>query len=248
MNHPESVSSQKDAPRGRAVFPLAAVMCLALILATWANSLPNGFHFDDSHYIVNNLFLRDLAHAPLYFRDARTFSSLPANQTSPPPDDTLSGPRLPIRRRPLVIASFTPARSCTWRCSGRLSGSSTDAVFDTCQPARENRYLALLAATVFAVHTANADTMNLLSARSEILSALGLVGAFLAYFSLRGRKRTIVSLLSMALGALAKVPAVLSGRFSFSGTSWRCAIRSRSPDREGRRPESVGLSPPRRRP
>lgn len=200
--------------QGRAVFPFAAAICLAAVLATWANTLPNGFHFDDSHYIVNNLFIRDLAHAPLYFRDARTFSSLPANQTY----------------RPLTTLSL----ALDYRLAGGLSSRVFHTtqillltllwaallafyrrVFDACRPAGENRYLALLAATVFAVHTANADTMNLVSARSEILSALGLVGAFLAYFSLRGRKRTIVSLLSMAAGALAKVPAVLFGPLLF---------------------------------
>jgi protein O-mannosyl-transferase len=211
VNEPESASSPKDR---RSAFPLAAAACLALILATWANTLPNGFHFDDSHYIVNNLFIRDLSHAPLYFRDARTFSSLPANQTY----------------RPLTTLSL----ALDYRLAGGLSSRVFHTtqillltllwaalllfyrrLFDACQPARENRYLALFAATLFAVHTANADTMNLVSARSEILSALGLVGAFLAYFSLRGRKQTIVSLLSMALGALAKIPAVLFGLLLF---------------------------------
>lgn len=211
MNEPESSSPRIGS---RAAFLLAAAICLALILATWANTLPNGFHFDDSHYIVNNLFIRDLAHAPLYFRDARTFSSLPANQTY----------------RPLTTLSL----ALDYRLAGGLSSRVFHTtqillltllwtalmlfyrrVFDSCEPGRENRYLALLGATVFAVHTANADTMNLVSARSEILSALGLVGAFLAVFSLRGRKRTVFSLLSMAAGALAKIPAVLFGPLLF---------------------------------
>jgi len=215
---------------GGALFPLAVAACLILILATWANSLSNGFHFDDGHVIVNNLFLRDLAHLPLYFRDARTFSCLPANASY----------------RPMTTLSL----ALDYRLGGGLSGRFFHAsqilfllllwaallvfyrrVFDFCKRGPGNRYLALFAATAFAVHTANSETMNLLSARSELLSALGLVGAFLVYFSLHGRKRTFVSLLPMAAGALAKVPAVLFGPLLFL---WNyLAIQCRRSSRAG---------------
>src|SRR5262249_13635559 len=156
-------------------------------------------------------------HAPLYFRDARTFSSLPANQTY----------------RPLTTLSL----ALDYRLAGGLSSRvfhTTQVllltllwaalvlfyrrVFDSCEPGRQNRYLALLSPTLFAVHTANADTMNLVSARSEILSALGLVGAFLAVLYVRGLKGAVVSLLSMTAGALAKIPAVLFGPLLFLWT------------------------------
>ena len=197
-----------------AVLALAAACCLALIVGAWANTLPNGFHFDDSHVVVNNLFLRDLAHVPRYFMDARTFSSLPANATY----------------RPLTTLSL----ALDYRLAGGLSSRVFHLsqilllvalwaalmvffrrLFDLSDPGPGNRWLALLAATIFAVHTANTETMNLMSARSEILSALGLVLAFLAYFAFHGRKGTIWSLLVMTAGALAKVPAVLFGPLLF---------------------------------
>jgi len=193
---------------------LPAALCLAIIVTAWANTLPNGFHFDDSHVVVNNLFVRDLAHVPRYFVDARTFSSLPANATY----------------RPLTTLSL----AIDYRLAGGLSSRAFHAsqilllvalwaalilfyrrLFDLSDPRPGNRWLALLAATVFAVHTANTETMNLMSARSEILSALGLVLAFLAFFAFRGRQRTIWSLLAMTAGALAKVPAVLFGPLLF---------------------------------
>src|SRR5262249_16251625 len=67
-----------------AVFRFAFALCLAFIVPAWCDRLANRFHFDDSHVVVNNLFLRDLAHAPRFFVDARTFSSLPANATYRP--------------------------------------------------------------------------------------------------------------------------------------------------------------------
>src|SRR5215472_15911266 len=132
---------------------LSAVLCLAVIVASWANTLPNGFHFDDSHVVVNNLFVRDLAHVPRYFVDARTFSSLPANATY-----------RPLRTLSLAI---------DYRLAGGLSSRAFHAsqilllvalwaaliffyrrLFDLSDPRPGNRWLALLAATVFAVHTA----------------------------------------------------------------------------------------------
>ncbi|HEX7253020.1 MAG TPA: tetratricopeptide repeat protein [Thermoanaerobaculia bacterium] len=197
-----------------AAFALSAAFCLALIIATWANSLSNGFHFDDSHVVVNNLFLRDLSHAPRFFVDARTFSSLPANATY----------------RPLTTLSL----AIDYRLAGGLSSRFFHAtqilllvwlwaaliffyrhIFEVSSTSAWNRYLALFSATIFAVHTANTETMNLISARSEILSALGLVAAFLAYFFFRRRKRTVWSLVAMSAGALAKIPAVLFGPLLF---------------------------------
>src|SRR5262249_24594581 len=189
---------------------LAAILCLTVIVATWWNTLPNGFHFDDNHVVVNNLFLRDLSHVPRFFVDARTFSSLPANATYRPLitlslalDYRLAGglsSRLFHTTQILLLILLWAALICFYR-----------HIFDVSASSGWNRYLALFGATIFAVHTANTETMNLISARSEILSALGLVSAFLAYFVLRGRKRTVWSLAAMSAGALAKIPAVLFG-------------------------------------
>src|SRR5205807_2678034 len=72
-----------------------------------------------------------------------------------------------------------------------------------------NRYVALLAATIFSVHTTNTETMNLMHVRSELLSTMGVVGSFLMYFYLPGSRRALLYLLPMIVGALAKVPAVI---------------------------------------
>lgn len=45
---------------------------------TYANSLGNGFHYDDTHSILQNHSVRSLANIPLYFLDSGTFSSEPA--------------------------------------------------------------------------------------------------------------------------------------------------------------------------
>jgi hypothetical protein len=47
-----------------------------------------------------------------------------------------------------------------------------------------NRYVALVVTLLLAVHTANTETVNYISARSALLCAMGVVGAFLLYLYL----------------------------------------------------------------
>jgi len=65
----------------RGPFALYCLAAIALIIAAYASSLHNSFHFDDSHVIQTNLYIRSLANTPRFFTDAHTFSSLPQNAT-----------------------------------------------------------------------------------------------------------------------------------------------------------------------
>src|SRR6478735_8760883 len=64
---------------------LITIGVAVLLFATaYANSWRSSFHFDDSHVVETNPGIRSLASVPRYFSDARTFSSLPTNQTYRP--------------------------------------------------------------------------------------------------------------------------------------------------------------------
>ena len=96
------------APRPR--FALAAAGALLLVLAAYANHFGGGFHFDDSHVIEQNLYLRSLANLPRFFTDANTFSSLPANLTAAAWRAAL---RCPMLRSPQLTPFFTKLRLST---------------------------------------------------------------------------------------------------------------------------------------
>src|SRR5881397_1680095 len=72
----------RSAANGR--WRLTASFCTLLIIAAYANSLHNSFHFDDAHVIASNIYIRSLHNVPLFFKDAHTFSSLPQNSTYRP--------------------------------------------------------------------------------------------------------------------------------------------------------------------
>src|ERR1051325_9862106 len=76
---PGDGQSPAGAEDAAAMMRAGFLLAIVLILAAYANSLDNSFHFDDAHVIQTNLFIRSLAYAPRYLTDARTFSSLPQN-------------------------------------------------------------------------------------------------------------------------------------------------------------------------
>lgn len=220
---------------GSPVFVLAALLCLGLIAAAYAGFFANAFHFDDAHVLVNNLFLRDLGNTGLFFTDARTGTSLPANAAY----------------RPLVTLSLAldyhragglrpePFHATQLALLSLLWLALVDfyrRVLDLCRPEPGNRWLALFAATWFAVHTVNTETMNLMHARSEILSALGVVAGFLVYLAVPRLRRFHLDLVPVALGALAKPLAVLFGPLLF--VLELLARRWAPPQQTGREPAS----------
>lgn len=200
---------------------LGFVFAVALILAAYWNSLDNSFHFDDGHVIHSNFYLRSLAHVPRYFTDAHTFSSLPQNATY----------------RPLVTLSLAldyargglnPRPYHVTQIALLLITFALLALFFT---PIVGELPALFAATLFCVHTANTETMNLISARSELLSTIGLLASFVLYQRSPFARRTLLFLVPLAIGALAKAPLVVFAPLLFAYAlliekhGWRRALR-----------------------
>jgi tetratricopeptide (TPR) repeat protein len=184
----------------RTRFVLACAAAIVLISAAYANSLHNSFHFDDSHVIENNLYLRDLSFVPRYFTDAHTFSSLPQNATYRPLV-TLSLALDFAQRHSLDPRPFHVTQIALLLITGALLVVFSERFL--------GGWLALFAATLFCVHTANTETMNLISARSELISAIGLLASFILYQRSPFARRTLLYLLPLAIGALAKAPVVV---------------------------------------
>jgi len=193
-------------------FLLAAALAAAAIVFVYSNSLHNAFHFDDSHVIVNNVYIRSLSHVPLFFRDAHTFSTRADHATY----------------RPLVTLTYALDCAIAYAVAGSLNPVAfhvTQIVLlltiwamlvvffrkalDVVRPSPRNGWIALAAATLWSIHTVNTETMNLISARSEELSAIASLAAFLLIqFSPRSR-RWHLYLIPIAIGALAKAQIVI---------------------------------------
>jgi len=187
---------------------IACAAAVVLTAAAYANHFHNAFHFDDVHTIQNNVFVRSVGNIPLFFISPATFSSLPANQSYRPLVTTtlaidywLAGGLDPVAFHVTSFALFL------LQCG--LVLALYRRIMDRARRDDRNRWLALLAAAWYAVHPANAETVNYIIARSEILSTLGVVGALLLFAGGGAARRRHLYLIPAALGILSKEPAAM---------------------------------------
>lgn len=161
------------AGRGKGMRTAGALLVLAVLtLVTYANSIGNGFVWDDKGIIVNNTLLRDWSHLLDFF-------SLP--------DTVYAEDRAPYYR---------PLNRMTYLVEYHLFGlnpAGYHAVNVLCHTVNVLLvYLlalrlfsaaspALCAALLFAIHPVNAEAVNFISARNNLLAALFVLSSFLTY-------------------------------------------------------------------
>jgi Tfp pilus assembly protein PilF len=169
----------------RKTLPPLALIILGLV--AFLNSLPNSFHFDDYDAIVNNPAIRDLKHLPSYFTDTRTWTMSSQQDWRPMVLTTFAlnywmGGINPVFYRLTNLALhigvafflFLIFKNIAARSAARLPDLSTRTV----------TWLALFAAGLFLVHTANSEIVNYIFARSTLLATFFYLAAFYCY--LRG--------------------------------------------------------------
>ena len=196
--------SMEQATRPRLRFAIACVIAFGLFAAAYSNSLENAFSFDDVHVVQQNLFIRDLANVPRFFTDARTFSSLPQNATYRPLVSATLAADYAIAQG-LAPRAYHVTQLALLALLGVLIAVFYRRLFATAEEGTEPpAWIALIAATLYCVHTANTQVGNYISARSESLAALGVVGAFLVYLLAPKWRRFHLYLLPVIIGATAK--------------------------------------------
>lgn len=195
-NYPRRIMTAKP-------YFVVCVLTLLALIATYSNHFHNEFHFDDSHAIQNNRYIRSIRNIPLFFTDTRTFSALPSNQSYRPLLTTTLAIdyRLGKGLNPVAfhVTSFV---LYALQCAAMLW--LFQVLMDRARPHPSNRWVALFAAAWYALHTANAETVNYLIQRAEILSTLAVVLTLLV-FARGGRgRRSGLYLIPAAAAVLGK--------------------------------------------
>lgn len=183
-----------------------SVALVILLTAVYWNHFDNGFHFDDSHTIVSNSYIREVGNIPLFFQDARTTSTLPPNQAYRPMVTSLNaidfwftGTIEPKVFHWHIFLEFVLLLGFFYLFLVRLF-EKVDG--------RLHRLVALLTTTFFAFHAATAETINYVIARSDGFSTLMVVAGMLIYISSKDWKRNL-ALIPFILGCLTKPTALM---------------------------------------
>ena len=171
---------------------LIVVVAVTLSVLAYANSFPNGFHFDDGHSIQDNAWLRDLRYIPRYFWDVSVFSPLAENRSYRPV--LLTGFALShalgggapwayhlgsILLHALAAATIGLLTARLWRAE-----RATDSAEP---PTALTGYAAgALAAAVMAAHPLASEAVNYVSARSSLQASAFMFVSVWLY--IRGRE------------------------------------------------------------
>ena len=152
--------------QGIRVLP-ASILLLAGMF--YANSLDNGFHYDDSHSIVENYHIRSLAHIGDFFVDPTTFSREPAMAMYRPVVQTTYALNYALGKyRPLGYHLVNIA----------LHGLAALLLYLVISALTGQRLLGWWGGAFFALHPVQSQAVNYISSRAEIMGAVGILAAF----------------------------------------------------------------------
>ncbi len=180
-----------------------AICILVMLVIAYANHFQNTFHFDDFHAIVDNVHIRTLNNIPKFFHDPSMFSADPAHYglrpvitTSLAIDYWLGNSLDPfyfhlstfIWHILLCVLLFL-----TYRKLLNISFSH-----------HWIGYCALFATGWFALHTANAETINYIISRSDVLSTFFILASFYIFIAYPEKRKWYLYIIPAVLGVFAK--------------------------------------------
>lgn len=187
---------------------LLAIAGLASLIAVYSNHFHNGFHFDDSHSIESNFYIRDLKNIPLFFKDATTISSLPQNQSYRPMmpvlyaiDYKLAGGLDPFYFHLTTFIWYVLQLVLMYLLFVRI--------FERAASHQWNKIIALCGVLFYAFHTANAETINYISARSDSISTFFFLAAMVMFSYLPRTRKFGLYLIPLIIGVLVKPVAIV---------------------------------------
>ncbi len=193
------------------IFMIAAGLMFITLLFAYRHHFNNPFEFDDSHTIVNNSAIRSLSNIPKFFSDPTTTSSLPANQIYRPGLTTLNAIDYWIggKAEPDPFY-FHVSIFVSYVLLGILLFLFFLKMFNQVKPSEKNKYIALFGAGLYCLHTANAETINYIIARSDSFSTLMVIPAFVIYQYKPTWRNKFIYLIPVIIGFFVKEPTIMA--------------------------------------
>lgn len=195
---------------------------LAAVLLTYSNHFDNGFHFDDSHTINNNIYIRHLSNLSVIFTEAKAFGSMPTNLGFRPVTTASTALDYYMSKQdPLGIdvsqqypEGFIPfyyhlPMFLAFLLLGLMLFFIIRKIFNNSLTHPWNLFVAFFATAWYLLHPANAETVNYLCQRADLFATFFVVAGLLMYlFSARSR-RYYLYLIPPVIGVFAKETAVM---------------------------------------
>ena len=152
---------------------------------------------------------------PLFFKDVKTSSSMPTHQGY----------------RPVVTTTLAIDYALSMKKTEGKNGYDTFwyhvsnftwfviivvlfyfmqlTIYNSSLSNADNRYFALLGCAWYGLHTVNAETVNYIISRSDILSTLAIVSSFFIYLTFEKLRKYYLYVIPVAIGMLAKETTIM---------------------------------------
>ncbi len=195
--------------KGRLFSAALFTSILLAVFASYSNHFDNEFHFDDSHTVVKNPYMRDIHNVPLFFADAATFSVQPLNRSYRPVtsasialDYWMSGG---LKPRLFHVSTFV------WFCVQLwlMHVLFTSLLSKSIPEPRTRILLSAFAVAWYGLHPVAAETVNYVIQRADLFSALAVISGLIMYIKYPRARQWGFYLIPVAIGALAKPPAIM---------------------------------------
>jgi tetratricopeptide (TPR) repeat protein len=182
---------------------LIAVVTFILLIAAYSNHFKNEFHFDDFHAINENTYIRDLKNIPKFFSDPKMFSADPEHwgiraivTTTLAIDYNLAGGLNPLYFQWDTFLWFIALCVLLYFMYKILLQKSFDVPWPP--------YLAIVSTAWFGLHKVNAETVNYIIARSDVLSTFFIILSFLIFIAWPQRRKNFYYIIPAIIGVFAK--------------------------------------------
>jgi tetratricopeptide (TPR) repeat protein len=187
---------------------VALIGVLLLVTLVYASHFGNTFHFDDSHTVTENPWIRDLRNIPRFFTDGATFSTLPPNRSYRPIVSTSLAIDYWLGHG-LHPVWFQTSTFLWFLAQLALMYPLFRITLDRVQPNDRNPWIALLGVTIYGLHPVMAETVNYVIQRGDVYSTAGVVAGLAMYIALPRLRRYGLYLLPVVVGILSKSPAAV---------------------------------------
>lgn len=183
---------------------ILSISLLLILVAAYANHFENEFHFDDFHTIVNNPHIRSLKNIPEFFSDPKMFSVSqnhyglrPVVTTSLAIDYWLGGGQM-------FLFYFHLSTFLWFILLGALMYFVYKKLLENSFSQTWAPYVALFAVAWFMLHTANAETINYIISRSDVLSTFFITASFAIYVLYPQKRKYYWYVIPAVIGVFAK--------------------------------------------
>lgn len=181
---------------------IASILFIGLII-TYSNHFDNGFYFDDDHTIISNVHITDIKNIPEFFVNPQMFSSRPDHWGL----------------RPIITASLAIDYWIGDGLNPFYFHLSTFLWYVTLcillfflyrkiyQKSLNHKWtslIALFSATLYAFHTVNAETINYIISRSDVLSTLCILSSLSIYIIYPKLRKWFIYVIPAILGVFTK--------------------------------------------